>query len=348
MKPGTMDKVAKHLLWVGILSILAIPAFAETRTVSWDPVTTYTDDTPIEAGKSVGYSVYWTTDSGLGSLHAIGTSLATTSTTFDPDAQGMTRGGTVYFTAKAVLSTGEESALSPAFPWVVPVVITPPTPPPPATLTGVTVSGPSSVNEGGTGTYSATGTWDNGTTAPISPTWSVSTSYASISAGGLLTAGNVTSNQTVTVTASYGGRTGTRGVSIINVPGTTPAAAKNIGITGPISSGSTQLWRLAWDPVTTYANGAPLEPGRTVLYTVYWTVDPALSTGSLHQLASLVPATTVDFDPVARQMPINQPAWLTVQCTLENGEASSLAAAIEWVVANTGPAAPAAGIIIKK
>jgi len=430
-----MDKVAKHLLWVGILSILAIPAFAETRTVSWDPVTTYTDDTPIEAGKSVGYSVYWTTDSGLGSLHAIGTSLATTSTTFDPDAQGMTRGGTVYFTAKAVLSTGEESALSPAFPWVVPVVITPPTPPPPATLTGVTVSGPSSVNEGGTGTYSATGTWDNGTTAPISPTWSenstyatissggvltassvtsnqsvtvtasyggrtgtrsvtivnataaltsvtvsgpssvneggtgtysatgtwdngttapisptwsVSTSYASISAGGLLTAGNVTSNQAVTVTASYGGRTGTRGVSIINVPGTTPAAAKNIGITGPISSGSTQLWRLAWDPVTTYANGAPLEPGRTVLYTVYWTVDPALSTGSLHQLASLVPATTVDFDPVARQMPINQPAWLTVQCTLENGEASSLAAAIEWVVANTGPAAPAAGIIIKK
>ena len=61
----------------------------------------------------------------LASLHTIGTPIATTSTTFDPDAQGMIRGGTVYFTAKAVLDTGEESALSPAFPWVVPIVVTP-------------------------------------------------------------------------------------------------------------------------------------------------------------------------------------------------------------------------------
>ena len=66
----------------------------------------------------------------------------------------------------------------------------------------MTVSGPSSVNEGGTGTYTATGTWDNGTTASISPTWSENSSYATISSGGVLTASAVTSNQTVTVTAS--------------------------------------------------------------------------------------------------------------------------------------------------
>ena len=125
-----MKKVAPYLLWIGILATLATPAFAETRTISWDPVTTYTDGTPIEAGKTVSYSAYWTTDPGLGSLHTIGTSLATTSTTFDPDVQGMTRGGTVYFTAKAVLNTGEESALSPAYAWVVPPVT-----PPPAVLT---------------------------------------------------------------------------------------------------------------------------------------------------------------------------------------------------------------------
>jgi hypothetical protein len=115
-----MKRAAGFLLWVGILSTLAVTAFAETRTISWDPVTTYTDSTPIEAGKTVRYSAYWTTDPGLGSLHTIGTSLATTSTTFDPGVQGMTRGGTVYFTAKAVLNTGEESVLSPAYPWVVP------------------------------------------------------------------------------------------------------------------------------------------------------------------------------------------------------------------------------------
>jgi len=129
-----MKKVARFLLWTGILAALATPAFAETRTISWDPVTTYTDNTPIEPGKTVTYSAYWTPDPGLSlaSLHTIGTSLATTSTTFDPTVQGMTRGGTVYFTAKAVLNTGEESALSPAFAWVVPLVT-----PPPVTLLSV-------------------------------------------------------------------------------------------------------------------------------------------------------------------------------------------------------------------
>jgi len=131
-----MKKAAKHLLWIGILTALATAAFAETRTISWDPVTTYTDNTPIEAGKTVSYTAYWTTDIGLSlaSLHTIGTSLTTTSTTFDPTVQGMTRGGTVYFTAKAVLNTGEESALSPAYAWIVPLITPPPpvTPPPPS------------------------------------------------------------------------------------------------------------------------------------------------------------------------------------------------------------------------
>jgi hypothetical protein len=132
-----MKKVAKVLLWVGILAALAIPAFAETRTISWGPVTAYTDGTPIEAGKTVTYSAYWTTDPGLASLHSIGTSLTTTSATFDPGVQGMTRGGTVYFTAKAVLNTGEESVLSPAYAWAVPTSTAPPaSKAPPAAPTG--------------------------------------------------------------------------------------------------------------------------------------------------------------------------------------------------------------------
>ncbi len=117
----TMKKIAPYILWVGILAVLALPAFAETRTISWAPVTTYTDGTPIVAGSTVSYTAYWTTDPALGSLHTIGTSIAGTSTTFDPGTQGMTRGGTVYFTVKAVLSSSEVSALSPgsrgSFPW---------------------------------------------------------------------------------------------------------------------------------------------------------------------------------------------------------------------------------------
>ena len=194
-----MKKAAKYLLWVAILAALAIPAFAETRTISWGPVTTYTDGTPIATGNTVSYTAYWTTDPGLGSLRTIGTSLATTSTTFDPDVQGMTRGGTVYFTTKAVLSTGEASALSTAYAWIVPTVA----PPAAATLSSIAVSGPSSVNEGGTGTYTATATWSDGTTSSVTPTWSENSTYATISTGGVLTALAVTANQTATVTASY-------------------------------------------------------------------------------------------------------------------------------------------------
>jgi hypothetical protein len=431
-----MKKAVLNLLWIGILSALALPAFAETRTISWAPVTTYADGTPIEAGKTVTYSAFWTTDSGLGSLHGLGTSLATTSTTFDPDVQGMTRGGTVYFTAKAVLNTGEVSALSTAYSWVVPIV-TPPPPPPPAvlisiavsgpssvnegaaatytasaawsdgtnttvtptwsaslgtisgaglfsapsvtsnqsgtigasytyggvtrtaslgvsvvdgsaTLTGIAVSGPPSVNEGGTGTYTATGTWDNGTTSTIDPTWSENSSYATFASGGVLSASAVTSSQAVTVTATYGGRTATMSVTIVDVPAATPAAPKNMGIAGPTAIVPTETYRLSWDPVTTNLDGTPIDPGRTVRYTAYWTDDPALSPASLRQLESLVPGTVLDFAPSGKQMAKNQETYLTVRAILDSGDESPLAPPLRWVAANSGPKPPGGGTIRKK
>jgi hypothetical protein len=430
-----MKKTAKYLLWVGILTALSTPAFAETRTISWDPVTSYTDGTQIEAGKTVAYWAYWTTDPALSlaSLRAIGASITTTSTTFDPGVQGMTRGGTVYFTAKDVLSTGEESALSPAYAWVVPVVSPPP--PPPAVLTSIAVSGPTSVNEGGTGTYTATGTWDNGTTAAISPTWSENSTYATIGTSGSLTASSVTANQPVTVTATYGGRTGAMSVTIVNgtatltsiaisgassvneggtatytatgtwdngttaavsptwsvsttyawigsggvltaltvtsnqmatvtanygdrngtmsvtiadVPGAAPAAPKNIEITGPTLIVTKNIYRLKWDSVTTSWDGTTIAPGRIVRYTAYWTDDPALSVGSLRPLASVMSGTTLDFDPSANNMTKNNVTYLTVRAILDTGEQSSLASSLTWRVSNTGPVPPGKGKIVKK
>jgi hypothetical protein len=258
----TMKKVASYLLWVGILTTLANSAFAETRTISWDPVTMYTDGTPIEAVKTVSYTSYWTTDPGLGSLAAIATAITATSTTFDPGVQGMTRGETVYFTAMAVLNTGEESALSPAYAWVVPVDAPPPVPPPTATLS--------------------------------------------------------------------------------------PDAPKNIGLNGPVSSGGTQVWRLTWDPVTSYTDAAPLAPGRTVQYIAYWTDDPALSAASLKQLSTAVADTDLDFDPTRRMMTKNQKTYLTVRAILDTGEESPLSAALLWVAANEGPTAPSGGSVKKK
>lgn len=98
------------------------PAAAETYQLSWDPVTSYSDGTAFEAGRTVSYTAYWTTDATLsaGSLRAIASGIAGTSTTFDPGAVGMARGQVVYFTAKSVLNTGEESSLSPGYTWNVP------------------------------------------------------------------------------------------------------------------------------------------------------------------------------------------------------------------------------------
>jgi hypothetical protein len=345
--------MSRSLMTIAILLAFLPGAFAETRTISWGPVTSYTDGTPIEAGNTVSYSTYWTTDPGLGSLVTLGASLTTTSTTFDPTVQGMSRGGTVYFTAKSVLNTGEQSALAPAFAWIVP-----PATPPPAVLSSISISGPSSVNEGGAVTYTATGTWDNGTTAGVSPTWSETSSYATIGAGGLLTASTVTSNQTVTVTASYGGKTGTKSVTIVDDQGLAPSAPKNIGIAGStafVSSPSvsappvsTEIWRVSWESVTTNWNGTQIDPARIVRYTAYWTDDPALSAASLRTLASSISSTALDFDPFANGMTKNQVVYFTARAILDTGEQSSLATSLTWRVDNPGPNPPAKGKIVKK
>jgi hypothetical protein len=117
-----MTSVRCALSGVVLLSalLLASVASAETYQLSWDPVTQYTDGSAIEDGKTVMYTVYWTTDSTLASgLKTLASSITTSSKTFDPAVEGMTSGTVVYFTAKTVLSTGEGSVLSDPYPWTV-------------------------------------------------------------------------------------------------------------------------------------------------------------------------------------------------------------------------------------
>jgi hypothetical protein len=112
--------------------------------------------------------------------------------------------------------------------------------------------------------------------------------------------------------------------------------------------GQTAIYRLNWDPVTTNLDGTPIEPGRTVRYTAYWSDDPALSAGSLHTLGSLIPGTILDFDPSANQMVKNRVVHLAVRAILDTGEESPLSACLTWRAENTGPIPPAKGRIIKK
>jgi hypothetical protein len=119
---GCIKKGALTALALLALPIVASHAFAETYKVSMTPVTTYADGTPFEAGKTVTYTVYWTTDPTLtaGTLKPVATGTGASTVSFDPTAAGMTRGTTVYFTAKSVLSTGEVSKMAAGVSWYVP------------------------------------------------------------------------------------------------------------------------------------------------------------------------------------------------------------------------------------
>ena len=97
--------------------------------------------------------------------------------------------------------------------------------PPPKTLSSVAVTCPATVNEGNTGSCSATAKFSDNSTATVtsSTNWSVSPAYATISSAGVLTAAQVTANQAVTVKGSYsynGGvsQFGTAAVTIKDVP----------------------------------------------------------------------------------------------------------------------------------
>ncbi|HEX9204517.1 MAG TPA: hypothetical protein VF853_01190 [Candidatus Deferrimicrobiaceae bacterium] len=335
-----------------VFVFLIVPGgcWAETRTISWTAVTTYTDGTPIEPTRTITYDIFWTTDAGLSpaTLRAIASSVSQTSATFDPDVQGMPRGQTIYFTGDAVLDTGEKSAMASPYSWVVPTV----TPPPAPTLASLSISGPASVNENSGGTFTATATWSDNSQSVVSPTWSVSpATYASISSAGVLSTLTVTSNQAVAVAASYpsGGvtRTATRAVTIVDVPAGTLNPPQNVAVTGPVATSPTRIFRLGWDPVASYADGTPI-PAGSARYTAYWTTDSSLSPGTLRPLASSIAGTSVDFDPAAAGMVTDQRVYFTAIVTTTAGEQSPLAPGITWVVLNPGPAAPTGGTIIRR
>ena len=84
-------------------------------------------------------------------------------------------------------------------------------------VTATRIDGPSQVNEGATANYTCTATYSDGRQVNVTnaASWSENSSLASISNTGILSTGNVSSNTSVTVTASYGGKTDTHTVTIL-------------------------------------------------------------------------------------------------------------------------------------
>ena len=148
----------------------------------------------------------------------------------------------------------------------------------------VAITGLASVNESSTSSYSATVTWDDGSSTTITPTWSITpTAYAGINTSGLLTILAVPSNQAVTVTASYtaGGvtKTANKIVTIVNVP----SYLTTLSITGPTS--------VRKSSTATYTATGTWSDGTITAVTPIWYVDPTTyaginsSTGVLTTLA---------------------------------------------------------------
>ena len=59
------NRIALALTLVVVFACAAVPAMAETRTVSWNKVSQYTDNTVIPSSVTESYAVYWTTESSL-------------------------------------------------------------------------------------------------------------------------------------------------------------------------------------------------------------------------------------------------------------------------------------------
>ena len=340
-------KGSRRFLLAALASVLALPglASAETRNISWSAVTSYNDGTPIESSVVVMYNMYWTSDAGLsaGSLRPVVSSSLQTTGTFDPDLLGMPRGTTVYFTGEAVLSTGGKSFLSPALPWAVPPSV-------PSSLPSVSemyIGCPPSLNEGESGLCTATAKWSDGSMTPVVPMWSGGSPFATIGADGVLTAMEVSGDQSVTVTATYTyagvTRTASAAVAIVDLSIVTVMEPKNVTVSGPLADSPTLPIQLAWDPVKTYTDGTPIPSGDTIDYVAYWTTDSALSESSLKPLASSTLSNFVYFDPTAQGMKRNQRVYLTTRAEDAKGKKSRLSVAVPWKVSNSGLSSPSNG-----
>jgi len=266
----------------------------------------------------------------------------------------MPRGQTIYFTAQSVLNTGENSSLSAAKSWNVPVLV--PSSPSNIVATNqapwqISWDAVTTFTDGtliGTGkavlytVYWTPDLWlEGGSLHPIgSPTSATSLSFDS-------ELGGMTDYQTVYFTVQTvlgtGEESSFSGAFAWDVPSDGPVAPENMVVT---DSSGTDI--LSWDPVTQYNNGNPIETGKKVFYDIYWTTDPGLSTDSLTPLSSSVESTSTTFDPSASGMKRNHRVYFTGKTKLSTGEESALSPSISWRVSNSGPSAPSNGRIVRK
>jgi hypothetical protein len=111
-----------------------------------------------------------------------------------------------------------------------------------AQLTGLSISGPASVSKNASFQYAATAVYSDGTSSTVTPSsWALNSGApGSISSSGLLSAGNVSANTPVTITATYtlNGITKTANYNINIVTGSTTYTLQELISNGTFTNGS--------------------------------------------------------------------------------------------------------------
>lgn len=175
---------------VAALAIRGPALVAENSTVSYYCVATFADGTT----RNVNAAATWSDNASFAAIN-----------------QGVLATGSVD-TVPTVVITAEYGGLTQTYTVTVDVL----------TLVSLAIQGPDVVNENSTASYTCVATYDDDSTSDVtgSAAWSEDSPYASISAAGVLTAGLVTGERQVTVTASYRGLSSTHPVTIwdLDVP----------------------------------------------------------------------------------------------------------------------------------
>ena len=205
-------------------------------------------------------------------------------------------------------------------------------------LTGLSISGPTSVNENSTATYTATATFDDGSNT-VTPVWSENSAYAAIGSGGMLTSSTVTADQPLAVSASYTyngvTKTASQAVTIVNseriLTGLSVSGASSLNenstatytATATFDDGSNAVTPV-WSEDSVYAaidNGGVLTAA-TVIANQPLTVTADYSYGGVTKMANLA-VTIIDSEKRLVSLAIDGPASLS-----ENGTAQYTATAI--------------------
>lgn len=147
-------------------------------------------------------------------------------------------------------------------------------------FTSLAISGPNSISDNSSNQFTANAIYSDGTSQPVSPTWSITSGPGSITSSGLLTVGQLAADATTTVSASatIGGITKSASQNVTVVHVVPPPALTSLSISGPslVNSGSAaQYLATAW-----------FSDGSSEAVNPYWSVDSIATSISLYGLLS--------------------------------------------------------------